>query len=86
MPLPYKEHISLWIYSDLKYIAPWEPNEIQISPVAMDHIVDLKQNTNGATGLRKIVVSAYLVPVEIGENNPTAYKLKYIIHEIHPTV
>ena len=65
--------------NDLKYIDPAEPYQILILYRVLDHIMELRQITNGATVLQLAVASA----AQMTKDSLPEYKPKYIIHQTH---
>ena len=81
---PSKDQASVWIDNDLKYIDPWEPHRIQMLSMVQDYVTGLKQNTDEATGLGILVASLSPILDKTREDNPSASKPKYIIHQANP--
>ena len=69
--------IPVWADNDLGHNDKGGPPKIQILSRVIDHVTELKQNTDGGTEHLLMIVSASAC------NNPPDYKPKYIIHQVH---
>ena len=78
---PSKGHISVWKDNDLKYIDPREPHQIYILFRVLEHIMDLKQNTDEGTRLPSMIASA--TPMA---NTILDYMLKNVVHKAHSMI
>ena len=78
-----KEYVSVWTDKNLKYIDFWEPHQMWILSQILDHVMDLRQNTDEAIELGTKVASTIPIPDKTKEDNPWAYKSNYIIHIVN---
>ena len=83
--LPSKEQISIWTNDYLKHFNLREPHQIQILFRVLDHITDLKQDTNGGTGLSLTIASAVPIANKSQGNQPD-YNPKNIILQAHSMI
>ena len=77
--LPSRGKVSKWTANDLKHTASREQQWIWILPRALYHIMDLKQNTMGTTGLGILIASALPIPDKTKDTQQT-------VHQGHPMV
>ena len=74
-----KGQISVWKGDALKHIDPGETHQIQLLSRFLDHIICLKESTDGNIRLSPMIVSTPLI-ANTSQGNLPEYKLKCIIH------
>ena len=80
--LPSTEQISIRMDNEVKHMDLREPHQILILSMVLDHIMDLKQNTDEDSRLPLMIVS--VTPLaSSSQDNPLEYKPKYIIYNAH---